>query len=140
MLTSRVEYGLVSENVCEHTTRYDSVLFGNRRTPTAMDWSLGSFGDVRLDRVGASILERMTLRKTVCLRRLGGDRGGELRFGRFFSNDGAASPRLGPGEEGQGLRRPRARDDRGRCADRSLPGPGRWRGLDTGWRGRDRSP
>ena len=94
MLTSRVEYGLVSENVCEHTTRYDSVLFGNRRTPTAMDWSLGSFGDVRLDRVGASILERMTLRKTVCLRRLGGDRGGELRFGRFFANEKVTAERI----------------------------------------------
>src|SRR5208282_5653807 len=94
MLTSRVAYGLVSENVCEHTTRYDSVLFGNRRTPTAMDWSLGSFGDVRLDRVGASILERMTLRKTVCLRRLGGDRGGELRFGRFFANEKVTAERI----------------------------------------------
>jgi hypothetical protein len=29
----------------------------------------------------------MALRKTVCLRRLGGDRGGELRFGRFFANE-----------------------------------------------------
>lgn len=28
----------------------------------------------------------MTLRKTVCLRRLGGNRRGELRFGRFFAN------------------------------------------------------
>lgn len=28
----------------------------------------------------------MVLRKTVCLRRLGGDRGGELRAGRFFAN------------------------------------------------------
>src|SRR5208337_4584789 len=93
MLTSRVAYGLVSENVCEHTTRYDSVLFGNRRTPTAMDWSLGSFGDVRLDRVGASILERMTLRKTVCLRRLGGDRGGELRFDHFFAYEKVTAER-----------------------------------------------
>lgn len=28
----------------------------------------------------------MVMRKTVCLRRLGGDRGGELRAGRFFAN------------------------------------------------------
>jgi len=28
----------------------------------------------------------MVTRKTVCLRRLGGDRGGELRAGRFFAN------------------------------------------------------
>lgn len=28
----------------------------------------------------------MVVRKTVCLRRLGGSRGGELRAGRFFAN------------------------------------------------------
>ena len=94
MLTSRVVCGLVSENLCAHTTRYNSVLSGNRRTPTAMDWSLGSFGDVRLDSVGASILERMALRKTVCLRRLGGDRGGELRFGRFFANEKVTAEKI----------------------------------------------
>jgi hypothetical protein len=32
------------------------------------------------------ILERMVARKTVCLRRLGGNRGGELQAGRFFAN------------------------------------------------------
>jgi hypothetical protein len=32
------------------------------------------------------MLERMVLGKTVCLRRLGGDRGGELRFGRFLAS------------------------------------------------------
>jgi hypothetical protein len=36
-----------------------------------MEWSLGSFGDMRLDQ-GGTILERMVARKTVCLRRLGG--------------------------------------------------------------------
>lgn len=77
-----------------HTARYDSVLFGNRGTPTAMDWSLGSFGDARLDRVGASILERMASRKTVCLRRLGGDRGGEVRFGRFFANEKVTAEKI----------------------------------------------
>jgi hypothetical protein len=35
---------------------------------------------------GGAILERMVARKTVCLRRLGGDRAGELRAGRFFAN------------------------------------------------------
>jgi hypothetical protein len=35
---------------------------------------------------GGTILERMVARKTVCLRRLGGNRGGELRAGRFFAN------------------------------------------------------
>lgn len=51
-----------------------------------MEWSLGSFGDLRLDKGGRAILERMVACKTVCLRRLGGNRGGEERAGRFFAN------------------------------------------------------
>src|SRR5271165_2471477 len=35
---------------------------------------------------GGEIFERMVMRKTVCLRRLGGDRRGELRAGRFFAS------------------------------------------------------
>jgi len=35
---------------------------------------------------GGAILEQMVARKTVCLRRLGGDRAGELQAGRFFAN------------------------------------------------------
>ena len=35
---------------------------------------------------GGAILEQMVTRKTVCLRRLGGDRKGEERVGRFFAN------------------------------------------------------
>lgn len=35
---------------------------------------------------GGAILERMVARKTVCLRRLGGNRAGELQAGRFFAN------------------------------------------------------
>jgi hypothetical protein len=50
-----------------------------------MDWSLGTFGDLRLDKGGA-ILEQMVARKTVCLKRLGGHRKGEERVGRFFAN------------------------------------------------------
>jgi hypothetical protein len=44
-----------------------------------MEWSLGTSGDLRLDKKGGAILERMTARETVCLRRLGGNRGGELQ-------------------------------------------------------------
>ncbi len=36
---------------------------------------------------GSAILEQMLARKTVCLRRLGGDRKGEERVGRFFANE-----------------------------------------------------
>ncbi len=51
-----------------------------------MEWSNGTFGDLRLDRTGGAILEQMVARKTVCLRRLGGRRSGELRTGRFFAS------------------------------------------------------
>jgi hypothetical protein len=36
----------------------------------------------------------MVVRKTVCLRRLGGDRGGELRAGRFFANPKVTAERI----------------------------------------------
>jgi hypothetical protein len=58
-----------------------------------MEWSIGTFGDLRLDRTGGAILEQMVARKTVCLRRLGGRRSGELRAGRFF-----ASPKVTAGK------------------------------------------
>lgn len=51
-----------------------------------MTWSLGTFGDMRVDNGGIRLLERMVSLKTVCLKRLGGDRGGELRIGRFLAN------------------------------------------------------
>ena len=39
-----------------------------------MNWSLGSFGDLRLDKGGGAILEQVVTLKTVCLKRLGGGR------------------------------------------------------------------
>ncbi len=51
-----------------------------------MDWSLGTFGDQRINNRGAAILEQMVARKTVCLKRLGGDRKGELGVGWFLGN------------------------------------------------------
>ena len=42
---------------------------------------------------GGAILERMVSRKTMCLRRLGGTRKGEVQVGRFF-----ASPRVTAGK------------------------------------------
>lgn len=51
-----------------------------------MEWTLGSFGDLRLDKRGGAILERMIARKTVCLRRVGGHRAGEEGAQRVFSN------------------------------------------------------
>jgi hypothetical protein len=51
-----------------------------------MDCSLGRFGDVRLDRSGAEFVARMVARSTVCVRRLGGSRGGVLRFDRVLGS------------------------------------------------------
>ena len=59
-----------------------------------MEWSLGTFGDLRLDKRGLQILEQMSARKTVCLRRLGGDRKGEVRAGRFFANPKVTAAKL----------------------------------------------
>jgi hypothetical protein len=43
---------------------------------------------------GGTILERMVARKTVCLRRLGGNRGGELQAGRFFANSKVTAAKI----------------------------------------------
>jgi hypothetical protein len=67
---------------------------GNRSTGAVMDWSLGAFGDLRLDKGGAAILEQMVARKTVCLKRLGGDRKGEERVGRFFASERVTAAKI----------------------------------------------
>jgi hypothetical protein len=59
-----------------------------------MDMSVGTFGDVRLDKGGGAILEQMVARKTVCLKRLGGDRKGEPRAGRFLANAKATTGKI----------------------------------------------
>lgn len=51
-----------------------------------MDCSLGRFGDVRLDRAGSDFVARMVAHATVCVQRLGGSRGGTLRFGRVLGS------------------------------------------------------
>src|SRR4030088_2435225 len=43
---------------------------------------------------GAAILECMVARKTVCLKHLGGNRGGELGAGRFFANEKVTVQRI----------------------------------------------
>lgn len=50
------------------------------------DYYIGEFGDGRLKRNGAELLSKMIEKKSVCLRRLGGSRAGEMRFGRWLSN------------------------------------------------------
>jgi hypothetical protein len=59
-----------------------------------MQWSVGSFGDLRLDISGAAILEHMVELETVCLKRLGGDRPGEERAGRFFGSDKVTAEKI----------------------------------------------
>jgi hypothetical protein len=50
------------------------------------EYYVGDFGDVRLRRTGAQLYSRMVERESVCLRKLGGDRAGAMRFGRWLSN------------------------------------------------------
>jgi hypothetical protein len=59
-----------------------------------MEMSLGTFGDLRLDKGGGAILEQMVARKTVCFRRLGGNRAGEERAGRFFASKKVTAPKI----------------------------------------------
>jgi hypothetical protein len=48
---------------------------------------LGAFGDERLDRVGRDFLAAMVAKRSVNVRRLGGCRSQEVRFGRFLHNE-----------------------------------------------------
>ena len=47
---------------------------------------IGYFGDARLARNGALLLERMHQRQTVCIRKLTEGRAEQVRFLRFLSN------------------------------------------------------
>jgi hypothetical protein len=49
-----------------------------------MNFSLGTFSDERLTNRGGEVLACMIARKTVCLKHLGGDRGGELGGGTLL--------------------------------------------------------
>lgn len=48
---------------------------------------LGAFGDERLDRAGRDLLAAMVAKRSVNIRRLGGCRSQEIRFGRFLHNE-----------------------------------------------------
>lgn len=48
-------------------------------------YGLGEFGDA-LEKTGALLHARLVGRQTVCLRQLGEDRAGEIRFGRFLAD------------------------------------------------------
>src|SRR5579862_9859390 len=52
MLTSHSIIVSIPETACPTRREYDSVPSGNRRTGAGMEWSLGSFGDARLDKGG----------------------------------------------------------------------------------------
>lgn len=54
---------------------------------TLGDLRLGKFGDERLDRVSRDLLTEMINKRTVHVRRLGGCRSQEVRFGRFLHNE-----------------------------------------------------
>jgi len=48
---------------------------------------LGRFGDERLNRVGRDFLAAMVSQRSVNIKRLGGSRSQEVRFGRFLHNE-----------------------------------------------------
>ena len=50
-------------------------------------FSLGTFGDARLMKVGALLFKRVFEKLTVCIKSLGGNRATEVAFNRFLSND-----------------------------------------------------
>ena len=75
---TRVRFGVA--RLTEHRSRHGNVPWVIRRSAPRQR--------------GAAILEQMVLRKTVCLRRLGGDRGGELQAGRFFANPKVTAAKL----------------------------------------------
>ena len=52
-----------------------------------MEYTLGYFGDARLEKNGALIYQRMLEKCHVSLRKLGGCRATEVKFGRFLSNE-----------------------------------------------------
>jgi len=52
-----------------------------------LDYYIGAFGDARLQKTGSLLVERIITQQTIGLRRLGADRAGEVRFGRFLNND-----------------------------------------------------
>lgn len=51
-----------------------------------LELSLGKFGDRRRERVGRDFLTALVSELTICLRKLGGRRAEEVRFGRFLRN------------------------------------------------------
>lgn len=52
-----------------------------------MDCGIGYFGDVRRERSGELLAERVSQRQTVCLRKLANDRAEQVRFKRFLASE-----------------------------------------------------
>lgn len=51
-----------------------------------MKYNIGYFGDKRLEKNGEIFAKRMIEKQTICLRQLGENRAGEVKFGRWLSN------------------------------------------------------
>lgn len=49
-------------------------------------YNVGNFNDERLNRAGSDLYRQMINKQSVCIRKLGGSRAGEVRFGRFLGN------------------------------------------------------
>jgi len=58
------------------------------------DYGVGYFGDKRLKKNGEFFSRMMLEKQTVCLRQLGGNRAGEVRMGRWLSNEDVTESEL----------------------------------------------
>lgn len=59
-----------------------------------MDAGLGYFGDVRRERCGEFVAQRIAERQTVCVRNLADDRAEQIRIRRFLTNEAVTVPEM----------------------------------------------
>lgn len=59
----------------------------NRSGEDVSAYSIGNFGDIRLNRVGGLLFKRICERLTTCVKSLAGKRSLEVAFGRFLGNN-----------------------------------------------------
>src|SRR5215203_5638967 len=79
-----------------------------------VEFSVGHFGDVRREAIGAMVLERVVTTGSLVLSRIGGDRNGQVSVGNFLG-----SPHVTPEE----IIKTAARRTAGACAGRRIVVP-----------------
>jgi hypothetical protein len=61
------------------------------------DFNIGSFGNQQTDVVGADLLKQMCMKKTCCVRKLGGTRAKEVQTHRFLENNTVTTDAINQG-------------------------------------------